>query len=1297
AQQPAAQPKAASAKSAAADGSKGGDEKSKKDGSKGGGVATPRAGMFEVTIGTLPAQDEVTITFQATIAPTLSPAAANSVTNQGTLTADGGISKPSDDPQTTPPAAGEGDDATTTAIDKFEPAIDLASSDATSDQGDSVTFTATLGLGTAPAAPAPTGTVDFVDQTDPNSANWEVLCDDVAISGATAQCATTAVDSGSRTIAAVYSGDGRYDPATDTVTQEVVSCNANPVVTSEADSGAGSLREAITGACADASITFNIADADPDVITLTTAELVIDKNLAILGPGANLLTVQRDTAVGTPAFRVFSVAAGKIVALSNITVANGLQDGSTFPQNAGGGIFNEAMLTLANVEVTGNTAVGGAGGGVFNAPGATLSIINSTFSGNSGSGGGGIFNEGGTLAMRNSTVSGNSSPADGGGIQTNSAQPVTLTNITVTNNRADSDDNASGTGGGIYIQSGTPLIRNSIVADNYRGAGTTTEDDVANGSFDPASFNNLIGTGGSGGLIAGTNGNLVGVTSPGIGALAANGGQTRTHKLLAGSAALDAGNNCVTIAGGCATGDPADAVLTDQRDFGRPVDAADADTTATVDIGAVEMRASVQTFADASIPTDSSHTVTDFNIGGTSNLSVTATSDNQTLVPDANIAVNPGSTPSQRTLVVTPAAGQTGTANITVTVTDISSGDSMSDTFQLTVAALEASVVTITTDNPDPSLTGQAVTVTFTVTGTAGTPTGNVTITASGGAETCTASVAAGQCDITLAAAGNRTLTATYSGDATYSGGTDTEPHAVHPSVTISDATASEASQLATFTVHLSSPSTETVTVNFTTADEPAGPGKAVAGQDYSSTSGNVVFQPGQTLQTIPVPVTNDGAGEADETFLVNLTGATNANVTAPPADNQATGTITEAANAGAILISELRTSGPAGAGDSFVEIYNNSDSAVTVQATDASAGWAIAVSNNGCASDPVVVGVIPNGTMIPARGHYLLAGSAYSLSASATLNLPFTVDPNPDVNVAIFTSSNLGGFSSATRLDAVGFFDGVNGLGGNCDLLREGSPLIAAQGSTSQYSFFRRLSSGRPQDTGRSVDDFTVVSTTPGVAVGFNATPALGAPGPENIASPIQRNDKIKASLIDPMVSSGDSPNSVRKMCADPGVEECDPSRSQFGTFSIRRRWTNTTGENVETLRFRLVNITTGPTPPAGTADLRAINSSDGELAHTTGGSTIELMGTTVEAPTQALGGGFNSTLAAGSVTMAQPLAPGASINLQFLLGVQQPGAYVFFVNVEAGPPPTGVLMSSRQAAPAKEGVNKGTRGGRQ
>jgi hypothetical protein len=63
-------------------------------------------------------------------------------------------------------------------------------------------------------------------------------------------------------------------------------------------------------------------------------------------------------------------------------------------------------------------------------------------------------------------------------------------------------------------------------------------------------------------------------------------------------------------------------------------------------------------------------------------------------------------------------------------------------------------------------------------------------------------------------------------------------------------------------------------------------------------------------------------------------------------------------------------------------------------------------------------------------------------------------------------------------------------------------------------------------------------------------------------------------------------------------------------------------------------------------------------------------------------MGGAFNSTISAGTITLATPLADGASINLQILLGVQQPGAFKFFVNLEASP---NTISSSFTSTPGK------------
>ncbi|MBI5822733.1 MAG: Ig-like domain repeat protein [Chloroflexi bacterium] len=93
--------------------------------------------------------------------------------------------------------------------------------------------------------------------------------------------------------------------------------------------------------------------------------------------------------------------------------------------------------------------------------------------------------------------------------------------------------------------------------------------------------------------------------------------------------------------------------------------------------------------------------------------------------------------------------------------------------------ALLATTTLITADTPDPSLVGETVAVTVTVSGGA-TPTGTVDIT---GADTnCSITLAGGtgSCNVTFTSVGPKTLTATYNPDAAHSASSDTEPHTVN-------------------------------------------------------------------------------------------------------------------------------------------------------------------------------------------------------------------------------------------------------------------------------------------------------------------------------------------------------------------------------------------------------------------------------------------------------------------------------------------------------------------------------------
>ena len=121
---------------------------------------------------------------------------------------------------------------------------------------------------------------------------------------------------------------------------------------------------------------------------------------------------------------------------------------------------------------------------------------------------------------------------------------ATLTNCTISGNQA-SD------GGGGVDNVGTATLTDTIVAGNTgRSSAASDIDGTVTGSH------NLIGTGGSGGLISGQNGNIVltSLTGLGLAPLAFYGGPTQTMALLAGSAAIGQG---VAVSG----------VTTDQRGF----------------------------------------------------------------------------------------------------------------------------------------------------------------------------------------------------------------------------------------------------------------------------------------------------------------------------------------------------------------------------------------------------------------------------------------------------------------------------------------------------------------------------------------------------------------------------------------------------------------------------------------------------------------------------------------------------------------------------------------------------------
>ncbi len=389
---------------------------------------------------------------------------------------------------------------------------------------------------------------------------------------------------------------------------------------------------------------------------------------------------------------------------------------------------------------------------------------------------------------------------------------------------------------------------------------------------------------------------------------------------------------------------------------------------------------------------------------------------------------------------------------------------------------------------------------------------------------------------------------------------------------------------------------------------------------------------------------------------------------------------------AGQVIISELRLRGPNGAEDEFVELYNNTNSAITVQALDGSNGWSVVISN-GQITGPLFS--IPNGTVIPARGHLLGANSnGYSLcnypSGYATVSPTPTPTASPCVQnglngtfthttpdrtwdfdapdgsgVALFATTNGTNFTAATRLDAFGY-------AGSPALYKEGAGFPTVVTAAAEHTYYRDLRSGLPQDSNDNGADFLLVGTAVSIQIA-----RLGAPGPENLASPIVNNTTMAGTLLDPSVSSSSLPNRERRTTPEPNGD--------LGTILIRRTVTNNTGAPVSRLRFRVINITTAGTPssecaPVNCADVRALTSGDGTAV--AGGQTVVVRGVRLEEPpAQPAGGGYNASLSADFITLATPLPSGQSVNVEFKLGVMRGGPFRFILNIEAlnsSAPPT-------------------------
>jgi hypothetical protein len=397
---------------------------------------------------------------------------------------------------------------------------------------------------------------------------------------------------------------------------------ATLTVTNTSDSGAGSLRQAVSDASAAAGDDVIVFDptlfSSSQTISLLSGIAIPATGgaLTIQGTGASLLTIQRDPSVST--LQLFNTLAS--LTMSGVTLQNGVASLS------GGAVLvkGNATLTLVDSVLTGNAAQFG---GAISVYGGFLDLERCTITTNSASTGGGAISFSipggratGSLLVENSTITGNtvttkiSGPYNGGGgiiftgtVATSAPAQFTPGSLVIRNSTISSNSSA-GSGGGVYMEfaTGSMLVQDSTITGNtagtvgggirtyfLEGGGqlTVTNSVISNNSAhvagqdincsNPININySALGMNDAATQFSATSGNiLLGPVGAPInfmlGPLSNNGGPTQTEVPQAGSPLINAGSNALVPVS--LTSDQRGAQY--RRIFG-----------GTVDIGAVEVQ-----------------------------------------------------------------------------------------------------------------------------------------------------------------------------------------------------------------------------------------------------------------------------------------------------------------------------------------------------------------------------------------------------------------------------------------------------------------------------------------------------------------------------------------------------------------------------------------------------------------------------------------------------------------------------------------------------------------------------------
>lgn len=221
------------------------------------------------------------------------------------------------------------------------------------------------------------------------------------------------------------------------------------VVTSNADSGAGSLRAAL--ATAAGTPAFNVITFAPALnggsITLA-AELVVNDTGGVAVDASKL---SKGCALVGGGTRLLNIQVGAMISLKGLSLTGGIAAGGS-----GGAIITQGVLCAHRCLIANNSALLGGGGVTTSSISSTL-LEQCTLSGNTALYGGGLASDG-WLVLHHCTVSNNTATSGTGGMVLATSAVRLVNNIIAGNNDASTTNDDIGGSGAVLMLEGANFI-----------------------------------------------------------------------------------------------------------------------------------------------------------------------------------------------------------------------------------------------------------------------------------------------------------------------------------------------------------------------------------------------------------------------------------------------------------------------------------------------------------------------------------------------------------------------------------------------------------------------------------------------------------------------------------------------------------------------------------------------------------------------------------------------------------------------------------------------------------------------